>query len=294
MPGIKTILAALDLEAGCDSVLFQAMQLASAHAARLVVLHVVEADSLAQVAALSERSETDLGDDLRHHALSTIEASVLKSGNVGNVDRRVEFGIPHEVVSRVAGEEGADIIVVGPGKGRSFKEKVLGSTADRVIRSAPVSVLVVRSGSPVPYGRVAVAVDFSAPSAAAVKEARRLAPQATMQLLHAAELPPTFAQAMLRAGTSRLEIERYRAARRQKARAVLAAFAREAAGAAKVDLRIVDGAAGPALVRLSRGGRVDLIAMGPHGHGIVHQALLGSVTQRVLRQAACDVLVARG
>ena len=293
MPEMKTILAALDLESGSDVVLLRAMQLASAHAARLILLHVIEADSLTQVAALSERSETDLGDDLRHHALSTLEALVLEGGNAGNIDRRVEFGIPHDVVSRVAGEEAADIIVVGPGKGRSFKEKVLGSTADRVIRSAPVSVLVVRSGSSAPYGRVAVAVDFSAPSVIAVKEARRLAPQAKVQLLHAVELPPTFAQAMLRAGTSQLEIDQYRAARRQKARAELAAFARKAAGAAKLDLRIVDGEAGPALVRLSRGGRVDLIAMGPHGHGIVHQALLGSVTQRVLRQAACDVLVAR-
>lgn len=93
------------------------------------------------------------------------------------------------VITRMAEERHADVIVVGPGKRRSLKERILGATADRVIRTSHTSVLVVRKQSGEPYRKVAVAVDFSPQSATDVKEARRLAPEAALQLIHAIDVP---------------------------------------------------------------------------------------------------------
>ncbi|MEL1264304.1 universal stress protein [Pseudoxanthomonas putridarboris] len=291
---MDTIVAALDLETGTDAVLARAIQLATAHAARLLVLHVIEAEPLSQVAALSGRSESDLQEELERQAFSTIEPLLVESGRTWRADAHIEFGAPHEVIARIAGEQNAAVVVIGPGKGRSLKEKVLGSTADRVIRTAAVPVLVVRKASAEPYRQVVAAVDFSPQSAVAVKEARRLVPEAALQLVHAVDIPPAFEQAMLRAGTSQVEMQRYRLARIDKARRDLAAFVRDVAGAGKIDTRVVHGRAGPALVRLSKGRRVDLVVMGPHGQGRLPHALLGSVTQRVLKESGCDVLVAGG
>ncbi|MEP7456575.1 universal stress protein [Phyllobacterium sp. SB3] len=294
MTNVNTIIAALDLEAGSTAVLARAIQLSTAHAARLLLLHVIEAEPLTQIAALSDRRESDLRIELNRQAVRDIESLVSESGGKRLMDVQIEFGAPHEVINRIAGERIADLIVIGPGKRDSLKEKILGSTADRVIRGANAAVLLARRAPAQPYRQVMVAVDFSAQSAAAIKDARRLAPGASLKLVHAVDVPLGFTQAMLRIGTSRNEIERYRSARADKARRELLAFARDVVGVDKPDIRVLDGEPGPVLVQLSKVSRVDLVAIGPHGRGAVRQALLGSVTQRVLQQAFCDVLISGG
>ncbi|MFC3057742.1 universal stress protein [Paenirhodobacter populi] len=128
-------------------------------------------------------------------------------------------------------------------------------------------------------------------SARAVSEARRLAPDAAVQLVHAIDIPLTFRQALLRAGTSQGEMERYRADRTDRAQQELAVFRRDTPGAGALPVRFLDGEPGAALVRFSKRGRIDLLALGAHGRGAVAQTLLGSVARRVLAGAACDVLV---
>jgi nucleotide-binding universal stress UspA family protein len=289
---VKTIVAALDLETGGETVLARSIQLATAHAARLILLHAIEAEPLSR-AALWGRSETHLRKQLKRQALATIEPLLIERGRTRRTAVQVEFGPPHGIITRLAEQQHADLIVVGPGKGRSLKERVLGSTTDRVIRTAHASVLVVRKRSEESYRRVAVAVDFSHQSAIVVREACRLAPEAAVQLIHAIDIPLTFQQAMLRAGTTRVEVQEYRAARANNARDNLFTFVRAVVGAGKVTTRVLEGDSGPVLVRLSRTRAVDLLAVGPHGRSLVRQALLGSVTLRVLKEAGSDVLVAK-
>lgn len=292
---LKTILAALDLAEESDAVLAKAAQLAGEHGAWLVLLHVMEKEALSHAAAASGQSESDLRDQLGRQAAGRIDKSVAQLGRTRRTDVRVEVGSPHEVISRVADERSADLVVLGPGNspGRSLREKVLGSTADRVIRTSPVPVLVVKTQAAEPYARVVVAVDFSPQSVSAAKEARDLAPNARLQLIHVVGVPLTFEQALLRAGTPQAEMDQYRLTRVAKARDELSIFARDQVGINDAALKILEGDPGPVLVRLARSKRMDLLALGPHGRGAVLQTLLGSVTQRVLREASCDVLVAR-
>jgi nucleotide-binding universal stress UspA family protein len=57
-------------------------------------------------------------------------------------------GVPHEEIARAATEERADYIVIGT-RGRGGLERaLLGSVADRVVRTAPCPVVTVRQ--PVP------------------------------------------------------------------------------------------------------------------------------------------------
>lgn len=288
------ILAALDMEAGSRAVLARAAQLAKGRAARLVLLHVIEPEPLRQAADASGHAENELRDQLKLHTVKTLETLAIDTECTQRTDIRVEFGAPHDVITRVAEEISADLIVIGPGKAsdQGLSEKILGSTADRVIRTSSAAILVVKRATAEPYRRVAVAVDFSPQSASAARQARSLAPDATIELVHVTEFPLAFEGALLRVGTSQSTIDKYHAARTDKSRRDLASFARRTVEDNKAVTRNLEGAPGPALVCLSRDRRIDLLALGPHGRGVVVQALIGSVTQRVLREAACDVLIA--
>lgn len=291
MEKIGTVLAALDLEAGSDVVLARASQLASAHAARLVVLHVIEAEPVPAAAAHLDLAESELRARLERQTVAAIEASLAENGRTPRTEVQVAFGSPHGTIAQVARERRADVVVVGPGKGSTLKARILGSNADRVIRTSAAPVLVVRRPAAGPYRRVAVAVDGSPQSAGAVSQARRLAPDAALQLVQAVGVPLPFQQAMLRAGMAQADIDRYHAALAGQAREALSAFQRDIPGAGKLPVRILDGEPGPALVRFSRGARVDLLALGSHGRGAALQAVLGSVARRLIVEAACDVLV---
>jgi len=289
---INTVLAALDLQDGSNAVLARAAQLASAHAAWLVVLHVIDAEPLSHAAAHMKLRESGLQDQLRQQAIAAIEPLIVENGHMRRTDVQVDFGSPHEIITHVVHERHADVLVLGPGEGRTLKDKFLGSTADRVVRTSAAPVLVVRKPSAEPYRSVAVAVDGSPQSARALISARRLAPDTAFQLVHAVDIPLTFRQAMLRAGTSQAEMERYRVARAAKAHEELSAFQRDILGTSELPIQVLDGEPGSALVRLSKSARVDLLALGSRGRGATLQTLLGSVARRVLGEAVCDILVA--
>ncbi|HEX8753922.1 MAG TPA: universal stress protein [Solirubrobacterales bacterium] len=60
-----------------------------------------------------------------------------------------------------------------------------------------------------------------------------------------------------------------------------------------VTTRLERGDPAETILRLAREGNYDLIVMGSHGHSRVHRALIGSVSEKVLRAAKLPVLLMR-
>jgi nucleotide-binding universal stress UspA family protein len=58
-----------------------------------------------------------------------------------------------------------------------------------------------------------------------------------------------------------------------------------------VDRRLVEGAAGDALVAAADG--ADLLVVGSHGHGAIGAALLGSVSRHAEKHVTCEVMIIR-
>ncbi|HWL48099.1 MAG TPA: universal stress protein [Sphingomonadaceae bacterium] len=285
---INEIVAAIALETATDPVAERALQLARQHGAHLVLVHVLENLSLIEDVA----GWATLRQALEARAREHIE-QLLAGRDRPDLEIVIEQGRAHARIEAVARARNADLLIIGPGNPRTLGERLLGSTADRLTNGGFSPILMARTAPRGRYRRVTVATDFSPSSQQALARAVELAPDAALRILHAVDLPLPFEQAMLRAGTSRADIDRYRRNKRATARETLDALLRDGGWsdlAARIE--VVEGAPGDVLAQLSRAGRTDLLAVGRDGGNAVARALLGSVARRVLHGAACDVLIA--
>ncbi|HUL59432.1 MAG TPA: universal stress protein [Anaeromyxobacteraceae bacterium] len=139
---------------------------------------------------------------------------------------------------------------------------------------------------------IACAVDFSPPSRLALVEASELAKrfEAALTLVHVFEpasaathdvfvAPPELFEQTVR------EMERLLEGWKSEA---------ERIAGAPVATRVVVGTAAPEIVQFLRQGGFDLVVLGTHGRRGLAHVVLGSVAERVVREAPCPVLVVRG
>ncbi|HWK53582.1 MAG TPA: universal stress protein [Hyphomicrobiales bacterium] len=287
---IKTILVALGLEDDGKRVADRAVQLANQHQAQLVGVHVIEHMPSIDADLPSAIDPVVLASRIKDQSAVQLQALLGRADKPAIL--HVETGKPHAVITALAASHQADLIVIGPGIARNLRERAFGSTADRVIRSAPCPVLVVRREVIASYGHIVVGVDFSDHAKAAAQWASRLSPLASRELIHADAIPITFEQAMVEAGLSQPEINEYRDARLDTwRRQFTAMFSEEGRLPKRVRVKIVQGDAATTLIDASRRRKTDLVALGTLGANAMTQHLLGSVARNVLAGARCDVLV---
>jgi nucleotide-binding universal stress UspA family protein len=124
----------------------QALGLARALGAELILLHVsVEAPLYGE--GLLGMAETErVYEAQRKWAETELAARAAALGQTGVAVRWLRrTGVPHEEIVEAAGDEQADMIVIGTHGRGGLNRVLLGSVADRVVRLAPCPVLTVRS-----------------------------------------------------------------------------------------------------------------------------------------------------
>lgn len=289
----KNIVAAVDQFPQDDPVLARAAEIARAHRARLTIVHVTDGfNGFDPVPA-----DLDLALIRRQAQLigreSVEDAVARQSVDVDAIDTRIETGSPSLRLIELIDEIAADLVVMRAHQSNSILEKIIGSTTDRVIRAGRVPVLVVKRPVTQAYQRIVASIDTADDSAAVVPFVAALFPLASLSLIHFVQIPHQFEVAMLRAGSGQ-SVAIHREALICKAKASLRAMSkklehRPISGAT----RVVAGDPATSLVQATWSPKVDLIVLGPGSTGMIRRTLLGSVTRRVLRSAACDVLICR-
>jgi universal stress protein A len=137
------ILVAVDFIEQSHAVLDKARQLAACHKADLSLVHVVENMVMPDPGyGMDTVLEVDLTTEMLHSAQSKLAELGKK---LGIPDERcwVELGSPKYEVTRIAEENGVDLIVVGS-HGRHGLALLLGSNADGVLHHAKCDMLAVR------------------------------------------------------------------------------------------------------------------------------------------------------
>ena len=287
MNPIATIVAATDFSVDAQFAAHRAAMLAAQHQAGLSLLHVVESDAfLAFKDWFDDRDLAALVVAQAEIELATLARNLVRARQV---QARTMLRSGRVMDELNAAEELADLLVLGARGSHPLRELSLGSTADRLLRTATKPLLVVRTMPAAPYQRVLVLVDFSASSAAAVRAAARLAPDASIHLLHTFDVP--FEGKLKLAGVSDSRIADYRVESRTRAAAQFERMLDGLEDRTRFTPRVEHGDVRTRFLDTVAQVQPDLVAVGKQGQSLVQDLFLGSVTRAVLAEAQCDVLV---
>jgi nucleotide-binding universal stress UspA family protein len=202
-------------------------------------------------------------------------------------------GYPDTALAETAASIGAGLIVVGTHGRTGMRRVLLGSVAERTVRLAESSVLVVRGDAIVNggYQRIVVGTDFSPLAERAITRAIEVAaPGARIEVVHAWSVPADVSPE----GSLAVVLADLRGALADdmvRMGAELCAKWRTAG--TTVGFRAVETSAEAALTEAATELHADLVVIGSHGRRGLRRWLLGSVAEATVRHATCSVLVAR-
>ncbi|MEO0456463.1 MAG: universal stress protein [Cyanobacteria bacterium P01_A01_bin.114] len=161
---MKRILAALDHSAAAERVYEQALTLATATQAEMMLLHVLsneDSDSpeipvhsaFDHYPLLLEQSVWDAYNKRWHRyeqsSLEVLQQLVAQATQAGVSAKLTQMtGTPEDLICNLARTWQADVIVIGSRGRRGLRELLLGSISNYVTHHAPCSVWVVRSQPP--------------------------------------------------------------------------------------------------------------------------------------------------
>ncbi len=301
---IKRILCPVDFSAHSRHALHHAVALARWYNAALSVLHVQRLVpppyAFGDVVVPEAFLPAALSDDDRTQALRAVREFVADDVASGlAVEVLVAEGVSvADAILAQAESLHADLIAMGTHGRTGFNRWVLGSVAERVLRTASPPVLTVPPraaddgpAAEVTLRRVLCPVDFSACSRQALDFAMSVAQRARARLTvaHVVELLPDLPE------MPAAQVEAYRTSRLNEGRRCLSQILSTGPGdGGAVDQAVLTGKPYREILRLAGEEGAGLIVMGVHGRGSVHRLFFGSTTNHVVRQAGCPVLTLRG
>jgi nucleotide-binding universal stress UspA family protein len=201
---------------------------------------------------------------------------------------------PAEVIVETASNLGCELIVMGTHGRRGLPHLLLGSVAERVVRTSAVPVLTVRGDADIELKgapRFLVPHDFSEASIDAVRLAAAWADAlgAEITLLHVVEpvvYPEFYSVDVLSDDLMERLVERSERA--------LSSAAEDLLGNARAHVMVEVGRAAKTIVDIADPEHFDLVIMATRGLSGLEQALLGSVAESVLRRCRVPMLAVPG
>ncbi len=249
----------------------QALALGRACAAKVYVLQVVKI--IPEFEAVAPDLRACLEEEIERQQAATAAAAAQRGVEL---EYRVLHSIsPFAAIVAEAEKLMPQLIIIGR-YGRTAMERLfMGSITARVIGLSPINVLVVPREASLAFRRLLIASDGSSYSDAALLEATAMAARAGSELL----------------GVAVAREEGEISETQEILHRMLTAANRE--GVSFQGFSPQGLAADEGIIQVALENRVDLIIMGSHGRTGFKRLLMGSVTERVIGQAPCPVLVVK-
>jgi nucleotide-binding universal stress UspA family protein len=296
-PETPTVIVATSLTKASDQVVRSGVRIARTAGAKIHLVHAYDLTMLYSGAAMGGGAFLpELIEEEGEGHLQRLQDQAWRLG----IQREELAGLtalegaPHRVLVKTAAATGASLIVIGAAESWGSLSKLLGSTADRVVRAAACPVLALRGELELPPRRVLIAVDQSPESGEALLRGLRVLaalgggpggrPRTEIEALYVAETPlleavlPTVDPRQVEADAGK-ELARFIAAHLPEPGWQVGGRVR-CAGAADREILARCAEAAP-----------DLVVLGTHGRSGFERFLIGSVAESVMRHAQGSVLI---
>lgn len=274
------LLLATDLSARCDRALERCAQLVGEWQAELIALNVLDMTKAPdQALAWAAGSEDE-------EALYMARRQIRRDLEGLGIEAAMRISRSSDTagaIREVAAETRAGMVVTGVASSELFGRFLLGSTVERLARSLPIPLLVVRKRVHGAYRRIVVATDFSESSGHALRAAARLFPGRGFVLYHAYQTPFAGLADNLPHTRMAREIE--------QGEWTDFLTACDLPSTVRVLPAIEKGSVETSLSQYVRNHDIDLVLMGSHGRSGIMSMLLGSTAASLLDWLPCDALI---
>jgi nucleotide-binding universal stress UspA family protein len=267
----ESLLACTDGSDEGQNAVTQALSLAQACGSKLCVVQVVEI--VPEFEAVAPDLRACLEEEIQRQKAATASQAALQGVQL---DYRIRHSLsPFAAIIAEVEEIQPDLIILGRYGRTGLVRLFMGSVTARLIGLTPVNVLVVPREASLAFRHLLIAADGSEFSRAALTEAIAMAARAKAEL---------FGVAVAREEGEILEAQ-------EIVHQMLTAA--NQAGVSFQGFSPQGLAADNGIIQVARETRADLIIVGSHGRTGFQRLLMGSVTERVIGQAPCPVLVVK-
>ncbi|MDH5429237.1 MAG: universal stress protein [Nitrospirota bacterium] len=257
---------------------------------------------LVHAIAIPDFNYAMISPDLRTEIQAEMEAKLRKEGegilsqareklpsDFPQVQKIHQIGHPVDVILETARSSKSHLIILGARGLGAFKELVLGSTSHRVLMHAPCSTMVIKE--PVPrLKKILLPVEGEEDIAIALQFLARQPFREPVDIDVIAVWPqPQLAWPITLGQTKLLEMNAIEAAQDRMTSVTDRLTRMNYSSQTKVGM----GDPAFAILEQAKASEADMILMGTHGRGGLARFLIGSVSNSVLHQADCPVLIVR-
>ncbi|MDD5366393.1 MAG: universal stress protein [Gallionellaceae bacterium] len=267
----ERILLATDGSGYSDGAIAIADEMATKCDARLYIV------SIALDNPGTESLEPTLGAESERLAMGHVAAARERIRHGDCITRVLRDADPARAITEAAEQLRADVIIMGRHGRRGLARWKLGHATEKVVGRAPCPVLVVPESSRMWHRKVLLATDGSRYGDAAAVIAGNIAQLCQLPLAVISAILPSHSRERRQDAQTALD-------------RVLLAMTRLGVSVSSL---LAEGRPEQAIVENAAKESADLIIMGSHGRNGLDRILMGSVSERVLNQSNCPVLVAR-
>jgi nucleotide-binding universal stress UspA family protein len=288
----KSIVCATDFSDFSNRTLPYGVAIAREFGARLYVCHVIDLTALTMY---GEFQIDPVGQQDRIRQEAEAQLQKMLAPHPIEWEPLILVGQPAAEISRTVDERQIDLVISAT-RGRSgIKRLVMGSVTQRLIRTLNCPLLAVQSpdqgfiepgAGTIRLKKIVICCDFSEDSALALNYGLSLAQEfeAEVHLVHVVE-PPVYEEFM----TPGEQAEKFVLTDVVKER-LESLVPEEARNWCSLKSELLRGRPYEEIVAFAMARDMDMIVLGVRGYGLVKSLLMGSTTDRVVRNAPCPVL----